>query len=100
MFGDDAEADAFVYSLYSDLCAGRVGLDLLAQVLELARTYDDDAAELLELARTVPKKELGKRIFIHLERIEPSAVFEALRLARGARSTTTSSPRWCCSRTA
>lgn len=77
MFGDDAEADAFVYSLYADLCAGRVGLDLLAQVLELARAYDDDAAELLELARTVPRKDPGKRIFIHLERIEPSAVFQA-----------------------
>jgi hypothetical protein len=77
MFGDDAEADAFVYSLYADLCAGRVGLDLLAQVLELARAYDDDAAEVLELARTVPRKDPGKRIFIHLERIEPSAVFQA-----------------------
>ncbi|MDB4985715.1 MAG: hypothetical protein JWN04_893 [Myxococcaceae bacterium] len=75
MFGDDAEADAFVYSLYSDLCAGRVGLDLLAKVLELARAYDDDAAELLELARQVPKCEIGRRIFIHLERLEPSAVF-------------------------
>jgi hypothetical protein len=75
MFGDDAEADAFVYSLYCDLCAGRVGLDLLARVLELARAYDDDAAELLELARTVPRKDPGRRIFIHLERIEPSAVF-------------------------
>lgn len=77
MFGDDAEADAFVYSLYADLCAGRVGLDLLARVLELARAYDDDAAELLELARTVPKRDHGRRIFIHLERIEPSAVFSA-----------------------
>lgn len=75
MFGDDAEADAFVYSLYADLCAGRVGLDLLAEVLELARAYDDDAAELLELARSLPKIEVGRRIFIHLERLEPSAVF-------------------------
>jgi hypothetical protein len=75
MFGDDAEADAFVYSLYSDLCAGRVGLDLLAEVLALARAYDDDAAELLELARNVPKAEIGRRIFIHLERLEPSEVF-------------------------
>ena len=75
MFGDDAEADAFVYSLYSDLCAGRVGLDLLAQVLELARAYDDDAADLLELARKLPKAEVGRRIFIHLERLEPSTVF-------------------------
>jgi hypothetical protein len=77
MFGDDAEADAFVYSLYADLCAGRVGLDLLAQVLELARAYDDDAAAVLELARALPRKEAARRIFIHLERIEPSAVFEA-----------------------
>jgi hypothetical protein len=75
MFGDDAEADAFVYSLYSDLCAGRVGLDVLAQVLELARSYDDDAAELLELAREIPKVEIARRIFIHLERLEPSSAF-------------------------
>lgn len=75
MFGDDAEADAFVYSLYADLCAGRVGLDLLARVLELARAYDDDAAEVLELARALPKRDLGRRIFIHLERIEPHGVF-------------------------
>jgi hypothetical protein len=77
MFGDDAEADAFVYSLYVDLCEGRVGLDVLAAVLEVARAYDDDAAELLELAREVPKGEVGRRIFIHLERIEPSEVFAA-----------------------
>ncbi|HEY6880993.1 MAG TPA: hypothetical protein VI299_23370, partial [Polyangiales bacterium] len=75
MFGDDAEADAFVYSLYADVCAGRVQLDELAQILELARAYDDDAAELLELARTVPRADIGRRIFIHLERLEPSNVF-------------------------
>jgi hypothetical protein len=75
MFGDDAEADAFVYSLYSDVCAGRVGLELLAQVLQLARAYDDDAAELLELARKAPRADIGRRIFIHLERLEPSGVF-------------------------
>lgn len=75
MFGDDAEADAFVYSLYCDLCSGRVGLDALAQILELARAYDDDAAELLELARNLPRADVGRRIFIHLERLEPSTVF-------------------------
>jgi hypothetical protein len=75
MFGDDAEADAFVYSLYSDLCAGRVDVSLLAQILELARAYDDDAADLIELARQIPKVEIGRRIFIHLERLDPSDVF-------------------------
>jgi len=75
MFGDDAEADAFVYSLYADICAGRVGLDVIASVLELSRAYDDDAAELLELSRAVPRGDFAHRIYIHLERIEPSAVF-------------------------
>jgi hypothetical protein len=75
MFGDDAEADAFVYSLYADLCSGVVGLDVLASILEAARAYDDDAAELLELARNVPKHDIARRIFIHLERVEPSTVF-------------------------
>ena len=31
LFGDDAEADAFVYSLYADVLAGRVGEDVLAR---------------------------------------------------------------------
>jgi hypothetical protein len=75
MFGDDAEADAFVYSFYADVCAGRVGLSVLASVLELSRAYDDDAAELLELARACPRADFARRIFIHLERVEPSAVF-------------------------
>jgi hypothetical protein len=75
MFGDDAEADAFVYSLYADLCSGALGLNVLAQLLEASRAYDDDAAELLELARAVPKHDVARRIFIHLERVEPSTVF-------------------------
>ncbi len=75
MFGDDAEADAFVYSLYADLCSGAVGLSVLAQILEASRAYDDDAAELLELARSLPKRDVARRIFIHLERVEPSNVF-------------------------
>lgn len=75
MFGDDAEADAFVYSLYADLCSGAVGLDVLAKILEAARAYDDDAAALLELARSLPRYDVARRIFIHLERVEPSNVF-------------------------
>ena len=33
LFGDDAEADAYVYSLYADLLAGRVGEDVVMRVL-------------------------------------------------------------------
>ncbi len=77
MFGDDAEADAYVYSLYADLCAGRVDVAALSRVLTSARAYDDDAAELLELARALPRADTCRRIFIHLERVEPSDLFDA-----------------------
>ena len=50
LFGDDAEADAFIYSLYSDLCAGRVGADTLAEVLERAGVYEDDLPRIVRLA--------------------------------------------------
>ncbi len=39
LFGDDAEADAFIYSLYADLVAGRVDERVLAQVLVAAEVY-------------------------------------------------------------
>src|ERR1700691_6374639 len=37
LFGDDAEADGFVYSLYADFLAGRVSDELLLAVLERGR---------------------------------------------------------------
>jgi phosphatidate phosphatase APP1 len=47
LFGDDAEADAYVYSLYADLIAGRVGEDVLLSVLQRGRVYEDVVAEAL-----------------------------------------------------
>lgn len=69
MFGDDAEADAFIYSMYSDLCAGRIGTDVIADVLEHAGAYEDDLPPLLELAERIPRHDAGRRIFIHLDRV-------------------------------
>ena len=42
LFGDDAETDAFVYSLYADLCAGRVGTEALSSVLEQAAVIEEE----------------------------------------------------------
>lgn len=77
MFGDDAEADAYVYSLYCDLCAGRVTPSELGQILEAARAYEDDADTLVRMAEQLERAEIGRRIFIHLERVQPSTVFDA-----------------------
>ena len=75
LFGDDAEADAFIYSLYADLCAGRVGSDTLVAVLERARVYPGDIPVLVELARSLPREDSTRRIFIHLERVSPVSTF-------------------------
>lgn len=68
LFGDDAEADAIIYCLYADLLAGRVSLGDLERVLIASRAYDDDAAMILAMARDVPKADVVRRLFIHLDR--------------------------------
>src|SRR6516165_10878939 len=75
LFGDDAEADAFIYSLYADLVAGRVDETVLGQVLEAAQVYPDDRQRILEAWRAVPRADPVRRIFIHLDRLTPPAYF-------------------------
>ena len=76
LFGDDAEADALIYSLYADLCAGRAGEDTLVAVARLARVYDDQRERLLELYRSLEKRDAVRRVFIHLDRISSPRDFE------------------------
>ena len=76
MFGDDAEADAFIYSLYSDLCAGRVDAGTLARVLERAGVYEDDVPRLVSLAASAAPHDAGRRIFIHLDRVSAPEGFD------------------------
>ncbi len=69
LFGDDAEADAFIYSVYADIVAGKVGTDALIGVLERARVYPQHVATILELAQKMPSRDAVRRIFIHLDRV-------------------------------
>jgi hypothetical protein len=77
LFGDDAEADAYVYSLYADFVSGRVGEDVLVRVLERGRVYDDVVAGAMETARAVHRVDAVDRILIHLERQTPPDDFRA-----------------------
>jgi hypothetical protein len=76
LFGDDAEADAFIYSLYADIAAGRVGNDTLMTVLDRARVYRDDIPRIVRLAARVPRSDAVRRIFIHLDRMSEADVFD------------------------
>jgi len=75
-FGDDAEADGFIYSLYGDIIAGRVKRRLLEEILERAGTYDDDAQRAVTLAEALPTGVAVQRIFIHLDRRSPTSRFD------------------------
>jgi len=76
LFGDDAEADAFVYSLYADWLRGRVAEDVLLGVFSEGRAYDDVVASALSSARMVDRGDVVERICIHLEKQTPPSEFE------------------------
>jgi hypothetical protein len=76
LFGDDAEADAFVYSLYADVVAGLVGEDTLFEVCERGRVYPDVLATTLRYARMIDPAPVVERILIHLERQSPPSAFQ------------------------
>lgn len=68
LFGDDAEADAFVYSLYADIMAGRVGEEVVHTIAERGRVYEDVLQDMIRCVRLVKGDgEVVERILIHLE---------------------------------
>src|SRR4029450_9092345 len=75
LFGDDAEADAFIYSLYADLISGRVNEAVLGQAPEGAQVGTHAAARIFTAWRAIPRADPVRRIFIHLDRLTPPAYF-------------------------
>ncbi len=75
LFGDDAEADAFVYSLYGDVMAGRVGEEQLHEIAEKGRVYEDVLDGMIRAVRMIDPHEVVERILIHLEQQTPPSDF-------------------------
>ncbi len=75
LFGDDAEADAFVYSLYADVVSGYVEEDALIEICEQGRLYDDVTEDLVRTAQQLEHADVVERILIHLERQTPPDTF-------------------------
>jgi len=75
LFGDDAESDALVYSLYADVLAGRIADDELPRILRAARAYDDQVDETVTLARRAERSAAVRRILIHLDQRSPTGGF-------------------------
>lgn len=68
LLGDDAEADAFVYSLYADVCEGKVSTEELVDVMRAGRAYEDTILDAIRFASHVEKGPVVERILIHLDR--------------------------------
>ena len=75
LFGDDAEADAIIYSLYGDILADKISAADLRLVMEAARAYEDQANRALALFDRIKRADSVKRILIHLDRRSPTARF-------------------------
>jgi hypothetical protein len=67
LFGDDAEQDAFIYSLYADLAAGAIDEDGLVAILEEAEVYEVTADTILSHFANIRVQQNVQRIFIHLD---------------------------------
>ncbi len=76
LFGDDAEADAFIYSLYADMVARRVSEPVVHRVLEAAEVYPDDIERVIAQWKEIPIADPVRRIFINLDRLTPPAYFQ------------------------
>lgn len=76
LVGDDAEADAFVYSLYADVCAGNVTRSALVRVLDKGHLYADQARRCLEAFDQLVRAPVVRRILIHLDRQSPPSRFD------------------------
>ena len=68
LFGDDAESDAFIYSLYADFMSGRVEWDQVEQVMKACRVYPDALAQARAAQAHIQRADVVDRIFIHLDR--------------------------------
>lgn len=75
LFGDDAESDAFIYSLYADVVAGKVQGEELVRVLETSGCYSKQIDEIMVALESVVHENPVQRIVIHLDQRTPPISF-------------------------
>jgi len=68
LFGDDAEKDALIYSLFADIAAGRLESPQLDETLLSLGVRKEYAVALAQLASDLPCREATRLIYIHLTR--------------------------------
>jgi len=75
LVGDDSESDAFVYSLYADVCAGTLDLPALERVLSVGEAYSGAVRACRAALPRVAGHDVVERILIHLDGQTPPSRF-------------------------
>ncbi len=76
LFGDDAESDAYIYSLYADTIAGRVKEETVKNIMELARVPSVEIKKMSVSLKHLQHVDSVERIFIYLEKRSPPKGFD------------------------
>ncbi|HMN68794.1 MAG TPA: hypothetical protein PKC28_09685 [Bdellovibrionales bacterium] len=66
LWGDDSEADAVIYSIYSDLCARRLEEREARHILRHFKVTGEQVDAILRLLEDVPKQDPVDKIYINL----------------------------------
>ena len=77
LFGDDSEADALIYTVYADICAGRLRGSFLRSTLLQQGVAHEDAHYVDTLCAPLPERDCVERIFIHIEKEASVSNFDA-----------------------
>jgi hypothetical protein len=78
LFGDDAEVDALIYSVYADALSGRLPPAQVSRILEAAGAYPDRIEQaMLSMSQLTPS-DVVEDVFIHLEQSSPPRRFAPL----------------------
>jgi hypothetical protein len=76
LVGDDAEADAFIYALYADACAGIADASTVEAVMRRDRCHPEEIEEAMLAMRRIHRDvPVVDRILIHLDRQTPPGDF-------------------------
>ena len=78
LFGDDSEADAFIYVVYAEVVAGRLSDDALRRLLVAGGAYPDQIAAAVAAAPSARHGDRVDHIFIRLDKRTPTSHFDVL----------------------
>ena len=78
LFGDDAEVDGFVYTVYAAIVSRALDLDSVVAICQAGRVYEDTRDRILAAAQAIVQAPAVERILIHLESRTPPSEFDDL----------------------